>query len=102
MAWDKQHPVTAWEKERDNRIAPIMGYRNPFVTGERIWTPGYKPVGGGLVNAIPNRVTQPTEQFTAPSQQATGSIIGNKNRHVYHLPVGCPSYGGIAQKPDGV
>jgi deoxyribonuclease-1 len=78
MAWDKQHPVTAWEKERDNRIAAIMGYRNPFVTGERIWTPGYKPVGDGLVNAIPNRVTQRTEQSSASSQPATGSILGNK------------------------
>ena len=35
MAWDRQYPVTAWEKERDNRIAAVMGHHNPFVTGER-------------------------------------------------------------------
>ncbi|PWG67537.1 deoxyribonuclease I, partial [Enterobacter mori] len=26
MAGDKQHPVSAWEKERDRRIAAIMGH----------------------------------------------------------------------------
>ena len=34
MAWDKQYPVSSWEKERNRRIAAIMGHSNPFVTGE--------------------------------------------------------------------
>lgn len=40
MAWDRQYPVTAWEQERDRRIARIMGHSNPFVTGERSWSLG--------------------------------------------------------------
>jgi deoxyribonuclease-1 len=97
MAWDRQHPITPWEKERDSRIAAIMGHPNPFVTGERGWTQGYKPVGDGLVSAISNRPSQRTES-PAPRQAATGPIIGNKNSHVYHLPVGCPSYGAVSPK----
>ena len=97
MAWDKQHPVTAWEKERDSRIAAIMGHRNPFVTGERVWTQGYKAVGDGVVSAIPNRTSLRTES-PATGQAATGSIIGNKNSHVYHLPSGCPSYSSVSAK----
>lgn len=31
MAWDKRFPVTPWEKERNKRIAAIMGHPNPFV-----------------------------------------------------------------------
>lgn len=38
MAWHKQFPVAAWEKERDRRIARHMGRNNPFVTGEKKWT----------------------------------------------------------------
>lgn len=30
-AWDKQYPVTAWECERDNRIARVQGNHNPYV-----------------------------------------------------------------------
>ncbi|WP_067708831.1 MULTISPECIES: deoxyribonuclease I [unclassified Erwinia] len=29
--WDKQYPVTAWECERDNRIARVQGNHNPYV-----------------------------------------------------------------------
>ena len=97
MAWDKQHPVTPWEKERDSRIAAIMGHPNPFVTGERAWTQGYKTVGDGVVSAIPNRTSQRKES-PATGQETTGSIIGNKNSHVYHLPAGCPSYGAVSLK----
>jgi len=31
MAWDKQFPVTDWERERDRRIAARMGHNNPFL-----------------------------------------------------------------------
>jgi deoxyribonuclease-1 len=30
-AWDRQYPVTAWECERDNRIANVQGNHNPYV-----------------------------------------------------------------------
>lgn len=93
MAWDKQHPVNAWEKERDRRTAAIMGHSNPFVTGERRWTPGYKPVGEGVVSAIP-AAAQPA----LASAAVGGAIVGNRNSLVYHLPQGCPSYGQVSAK----
>lgn len=30
-AWDKLYPITAWECERDNRIAQVQGNHNPYV-----------------------------------------------------------------------
>ncbi|MDF2642099.1 MAG: deoxyribonuclease [Pseudomonas sp.] len=100
MAWDKQHPVTAWEKVRNQRIASIMGHPNPFVTGDRTWTPGYKPVGDGVVSAIPTKAPQPKAQPKASTSNPTsnGLIIGNKNSHIYHLPAGCPSYSTVSSK----
>jgi deoxyribonuclease-1 len=29
-AWNKQYPVTAWECERDERIAKVQGNHNPL------------------------------------------------------------------------
>lgn len=51
MAWDKEHPVSEWEKTRDNRINAFMGHHNEFVTGRKKWTLGYKPEGAGLKEA---------------------------------------------------
>jgi deoxyribonuclease-1 len=92
MAWDRQFPITPWESERNKRIAAIMGHGNPFVTGERSWTPGYKPAGDGIVIPIPQRVAKSTPAPQIISTASTGAIIGNKNSNVYHLPNGCPSY----------
>lgn len=99
MAWDKQFPVTSWELERNKRIAAIMGHANPFVTGQRSWTTGYKPVGDGVVSTLSPRITTPTSdapQVAGPA--SSGAIIGNKNSHIYHLPVGCPSYDKVSAK----
>ncbi len=100
MAWNKMYPVSDWERERDRRIARSMGHNNPFVTGERSWTLGYRPVGDGLtagrsvgaqsVTPHPRPATQPVD--------AAGPIIGNGNSKVYHLPVGCPSYSQVSEK----
>ena len=98
MAWDKQFPVTSWEKERDNRIATVMGHHNPFVTGERKWTFGYKPVGEGIVSPIPTRTPQPINTTNVSSTSSSVAIMGNKSSHIYHLPVGCPSYDKISPK----
>jgi deoxyribonuclease-1 len=97
MTWDKQYPVSSWEKERDRRIAAIMGHSNPFVTGERRWSQGYKAVGDGVVSVIPvnpPRTTQPT----LASVTGTGVIIGNRKSQVYHLSMGCPGYGQVSEK----
>lgn len=52
MAWDRQFPVSAWELERDRRIARRMGHSNPFVTGERKWTLGHENSGKGLLQPV--------------------------------------------------
>ncbi|MNF24109.1 Endonuclease-1 precursor [compost metagenome] len=98
MAWDKQHPVSAWEKERDRRIAAIMGYSNPFVTGARHWTQGYKTVGDGVVNAIATGAPRAVAQPTLASATGVGPIIGNRKSQVYHLAMGCPGYGQVSAK----
>ena len=85
MAWDKQHPVSAWEKERDRRIAAIMGHANPFVSGERKWTADYKPVGSGVVQAVPVKAAKAEAKPSLASVQSVGAVLGNRNSHVYHL-----------------
>ena len=98
MAWDKQFPVSSWEKERDRRIAAIMGHSNPFVTGDRRWTQGYKTVGDGLVSAIPVKAQQAAAQPTLASAIGGSLIIGNRKSQVYHLSQGCPGYEQVSAK----
>ncbi|MEQ7918687.1 endonuclease [Xanthomonas sp. WHRI 1810A] len=98
MAWDKQFPATPWERERNTRIAAIMGHGNPFVTGQRTWTQGYKPVGEGVVSALPGKTPGAASIPQVVSSAAGTAIIGNKNSHLYHLPVGCPSYDKVSAK----
>ena len=96
MAWNRQYPVSAGERQWERRTAAVMGHGNPFVTGERIWTLGHKPSREGVVSAIPSR--RATDMAQAPGNAVSGEIIGNRNSHVYHLPNGCPSYGKVADK----
>ncbi len=98
MAWDKQHPVSAWEQERNRRIAAIMGHANPFVTGERKWTANYKPVGSGVVQALPAKPAKDAAKPSLASSAATGAVLGNRNSHIYHLANGCPGYAQVASK----
>jgi len=73
MRWDAQFPVTAWELERDRRIARVMGHHNPFVTGELIWALVVEPV-------------------------MDVQIRGNRNSMIYHLSDGCPGYSQIGEQ----
>jgi len=98
MAWDKQHPVSAWEKERNKRIAAIMGHSNPFVTGDRQWGQNYKTVGDGVVSALPVYPSRVAPQQNLASAVETGIIIGNRKSQVYHLSTGCPGYGQVSAK----
>ena len=101
MAWDRTYQVSAWERERDRRIAYAMGHHNPFVTGERKWVPGYKPQGFG--QAATSRAVA-ARQPDAPARQVQvaarqdGPVFGNKRSGVYHLPQGCPSYSQVSTK----
>ena len=87
MSWHSQYPVTDWERERDRRIAAIMGYSNPFVTGERVWRLGHQNSAEGVRSTL-----SPIASQVASSVSDQQPIIGNTNSKVYHLPVGCPSY----------
>jgi len=92
MAWNKQYPVSAWEQERDRRIAAVMGHHNPFVTGERSWTPGYKPAGSTVASNSAASKPAPT------ANTSHGAVLGNRNSQVYHLASGCPGYAQVAPK----
>ncbi|GAB3382793.1 HNH endonuclease family protein [Azotobacter armeniacus] len=100
MAWSRMYPVSAWERERDQRIAKVTGHHNPFVTGERTWTLGHKPSREGLAGqgtATPARrqVAQPVQ---VAEESGSAPVIGNSASKVYHLPVGCPSYEQVQEK----
>ena len=92
MAWDRQYPVSAWEQERDRRIARVMGHSNPFVTGERSWNLGMRVKGAGtMAQAIRSEPVQ-HQVSGGYASSSLSPVIGNRNSNVYHLPVGCPSY----------
>lgn len=97
IAWSKQHPVTDWERERNNRIAKVVGHSNPFVTGQSTWAIGYKPRGEGVVK--PEQKARQAGSAARPNVASSqGSVIGNKNSRVYHLSAGCPSYNQVSEK----
>jgi deoxyribonuclease I len=96
MAWDRQYPVTTSEKRWESRAAAVMGHRNPFVIGERSWALGHKPAREGLVSQLSTGQAKPAARDA--ENAGSGSVIGNRNSHVYHLPLGCPSYGQVAAK----
>lgn len=90
MAWDKQFPVTDWERERERRIAKVMGHQNEFVTGEKTWTLGYKGLGGGLFKAAGlGRMGKTLSNTVAANDSSL--VHGNKRSRIYHLS-NCPSY----------
>lgn len=90
MAWDRQHPVSDWEREWSDRTARVMGHENPFVGGAAVWSLGHKASRSGVAPAV-----QPA---AVASVSSSGAIIGNRNSRVYHLPNGCPSYGSVAPR----
>lgn len=55
MAWDRQYPVSAWEQEWNSRTAKVM-----FITGDRSWSLGNKPLREGLVSPVRVRTTAAT------------------------------------------
>lgn len=99
MAWHKQFPVTAWEQERDQRIASVMGHHNEFVTGKRVWALGHTNTADGVIPAAQNQNSrnQGKQNQTKQKQKAhLGPIHGNKNSKIYHIS-NCPSYDSMAE-----
>jgi len=64
MAWARQYPVSAWEQEWNSRTAKVMGHQNPFITGDRSWSLGHKPLREGLVSPV--RVRTPQRHLLRP------------------------------------
>ena len=89
MAWDARYPPTEWERERDRRIARVMGHSNPFVTREQTWAIGHKNSALGL-KGLPRAIAVPPVRDA--EEPADGSIRGNRNSKIFHLPEVCPSY----------
>lgn len=71
LAWHQQYPPSDWERERDRRIAAVMGHGNPFVGGTRT-------------------------VFAARPATPEAVVRGNRSSGVYHLASGCPGYARIA------
>nr|WP_237387605.1 endonuclease [Xenorhabdus sp. Sc-CR9] len=105
MAWDRQYPVDAWERKRDNRIARFMGHHNPFVTGSKKWELGHKNSGQGLVaqNSTSKLNNLHAENNSAPSKKIASKTVhgetikGNKNSQIYHFEY-CSGYKKVADK----
>ncbi len=100
LAWDKQHPVSAWELERDRRIAKVMGHNNDFVTGAQKWILNHKNRGQGVKGLIAPAGQSESRASKQPQSQAAISrdmIHGNRNSKIYHLS-NCPSYEAMAER----
>jgi deoxyribonuclease-1 len=91
MAWDRSYPVTDWELERNNRISRISGRSNPYVTGHKTWSMGYRPQ-----LAINTNVNPAADSRPAVEPEGNLMIRGNRRSRIYHLPAGCPSYSRIS------
>lgn len=105
LAWDKQYPVTEWERERDRRNAKVMGHNNPFVTGEQTWTLGHRNSGVGIKALNASARTQQPSQYknnntsntNEPQVIASSNIKGNSNSKIYHLK-NCPSFNDVSPR----
>ncbi|MDQ2077413.1 endonuclease [Marinimicrobium sp. ABcell2] len=95
IQWDREHPVTPWELERDARIAAVMGRHNPYVIGQRRWVAGYTPRAEALADL--SRITASVEnQPLELEEQQTAPIIGNRRSRIFHRP-NCPSYSRVGE-----
>lgn len=98
MAWDRHYPPTEWERERDRRIARIMGVSNPFVSGARQWTER-GVVGQGVVQQTPATAPAPAPQPSIPGvADQLPAVLGNRNSGIYHVRGVCPGYEKISER----
>ncbi|SCZ68292.1 deoxyribonuclease-1 [Photorhabdus luminescens] len=102
IAWDRQYPPSKWERERDNRIAGIMGHHNPFVTGEQKWQLWHKNSAAGIPKTGQrkgqrNSQTDTQKQRGLSGASSTGLIKGNNNSKIYHFSH-CSGYKVIQEK----
>lgn len=81
LQWHKQDPVDEAERQLNQRIARVMGWPNPYVTGEQVVSvvTGAQP-SDEVKDVIPQSATA-----------VQGSIVGNKKSKKYHK-AGCPGF----------
>lgn len=108
ISWDSTYPVSAWELERDRRIAKEMGHHNDFVTGKRSWQLGHRNSGEGVVGtnrkpsaSVPVKHSQRTsiqkKSSTSEIDIGTAPIRGNRNSKIFH-PRGCSTYNAMSPR----
>ena len=96
LKWHQEDPVDHAERALNQRIAQVMGWPNPFVSGEKIWFVGYQ------VNQSPahNNRPEPVVTAVAPNvvaEQPSAAVVGNKSSQKYHLPH-CPGFKQVKQQ----
>lgn len=98
MAWDRQFPVSAWERERNRRIRESAGSSNPFVDGSKTWSQGYRPepVAKGPAATPPAAPVYQSGPSNAPP--AYSLVLGNRNSKIYHVYGKCPSYDDVSPR----
>lgn len=101
VAWDKQFPPSAWEKERERRIAAVMGQGNPFVTGEKTWSSAGVVTSERKASPTPKPISSVSNTTEVPINVEhpinIAPVIGNNASKIYHLPE-CPAYGRVSEQ----
>ncbi|UUA75204.1 endonuclease [Cellvibrio sp. QJXJ] len=98
IAWNKQYPVTQWEKLREQRISEIMGASNSFVTGERTWELGHQLSGEGLKRiGVTVKQNGSTHERTKNNTADNQSVRGNKRSKIFHHS-DCPNYDSVSDQ----
>lgn len=91
MQWHLDYPVSAWERERNQRIQRLTGVDNPYVSGQRQWQLNPRNSGAGLIG-----LTGATGSST-PAANASVAVKGNRNSKLYHLPH-CPNFADVSPR----
>lgn len=88
LRWHQEDPVDDREMLLAQRTAQLMGHQNEFVSGRKVWYPGYLPQQGAPVPAVtPFAAERPARQ----TEQGMSGVRGNQNSKKYHLPH-CPGF----------
>lgn len=98
LRWHDQDPVDESERRLNQQLAQHMGWPNPFVTGDKIWQPGYQltqpdvaAIGShalttNKVRTVLEASSGHVSSASARSDRSIPAVIGNKNSRKFHLP----------------
>lgn len=91
LRWHSADPVDDAERQLNQQLMQLMGWPNPFVSGDKIWQPGYQvnqPAPRQPAASLQPAAAKPA---VAVSGRVHAAVLGNKNSRKYHLPH-CPGY----------